>query len=579
MHQGQAFTSAELKLPLYLQVLLFLLSLFIVGFGQPALVSWSGLIAACLGFALFFRMLLGVERPLYRFYLGTAWFGLVQLIQLSWLISHPYLYIYFLYGLLVVGMGAQFGLISILITPFQLQRFSRLLVIAACWTLLEWSRLYLLSGFSWNPIGLALTGNLYALQFASIGGVYSLSFWVILVNLLGLRAWIYPYQGTWHTSRIIGFTLWAAAALMPYAYGYWQIQAHQQAFAARSEKQRVTALLVQTAFPVEESMDFKTPQDMVNFVYQEWSQVLHLLSKHKGKPVDMIIMPEYIVPFGTYFPVFRHDAVVKIFKEILGEDTVEKLPPLNHHFSYTVNSDKGATVMVNNAFWVQGITDIFDADVIVGLEDSEKLNGKETVSYSSAFHFIPNSESVERYEKRVLVPMGEYIPFAFCRNLAAQYGIQGSFTCGCDAKVMACRKLPIGASICYEETYGHLMRENRLQGAELLVNLTNDGWFPHSTLSSQHLEHARLRTVEMGIPLVRACNTGTTCVIDAFGRTVSVLGDEHGENDDLAEAMLVTIPTYTYETLYTHYGDFLILCLSVSILFLFAVAKFAAKIM
>ncbi len=175
----------------------------------------------------------------------------------------------------------------------------------------------------------------------------------------------------------------------------------------------------------------------------------------------------------------------------------------------------------------------------------------------------------QRYEKRVLVPMGEYIPFTFCQQLAAQYGVMSSFTCGSSAKIMHAQGIPFSPSICYEETFGNLTREGRKKGAEMIVNITSDAWYPNSTLPLQHLEHARLRTVESGVPLIRACNNGITGGIDSFGRTLSLLGGSHPEEVEWTRAgLLVTVPLTTYWTLYSQLGDALIVGISLLCVFL-----------
>jgi apolipoprotein N-acyltransferase len=145
--------------------------------------------------------------------------------------------------------------------------------------------------------------------------------------------------------------------------------------------------------------------------------------------------------------------------------------------------------------------------------------------------------------------MGEYIPFEFCRKLAARYGIAGSFTPGKHAVLWSCEKLPFGVSICYEETFGNLMRENREKGARFLLNLTSDAWFPLSKLPLQHYEHAKLRAVENGIPLFRACNTGVTAAVDPLGRERAALPEiETG-------ALRVEMPLQHFQTFYAHFGE------------------------
>lgn len=549
------------------QSILFITSFLIVGFGQPAL-SWPcGLIAAVAGYALFWRILFCYAHPSQRFWISAAWFGAVQLIQLYWLTSHPYLYIYAVYLVTALLFGLQFGILGVLINPTQICQIRRLLAIAGLWVLLEWIRLFILSGISWNPVGIALTSSIYPMQMASFWGIYGLSFWVIFANLLFLKAW------QQHFSKGATF-LWVISACVPYIYGGIHLNTHSHLMTQYKEKKPIpfNAVLVQTAFPVEEALPFWETKQMIAFIIDEWRQILKITKKQLGKQIDLIVLPEFTVPYGTYSAVFPHEVVKNIFKEILGEDVLEALPALSEPLAFPLQHGKDRIWMVNNAFWLQGIANIFNADIIAGLEDAEDKSHGQREYYSSAQYFKPTPKDkpveIHRYDKRVLVPMAEYIPFSFCKDLAATYGIQGSFTCGTKAKIFANQKLPLGVSICYEETFGHIMRESRQLGAELLVNLTSDVWFPNSSLSWQHFDHARLRTVESGIPLIRACNTGITCGIDSLGRVVAILGETPEQQEWLSDSIHINVPTYTYQTVYSMVGDSLILGFSLlSILF------------
>lgn len=522
--------------------------------------AW-GPIAAAMGFGLFGILLLQMPYRKQRFFSGAFWFFLIQLIQLWWFVSHPYLYIYPLYFFLSLAWGVQFGFFSLFVTPASIQSKRKIFAMAGLWTLLEWSRLFVLTGFSWNPVGLALAAHLYSLQAASLVGVYGLSFWVIYVNFFFLRAFVKRKEVNARSLFSNPWVAWVLIAILPYGYGAFQVYTHQGAIQKSIANGDVfRALLVQTAFPAEEAMVFPTREAAVRFVQEEWEKILSLLQPYLTSAPDLIALPEYVVPYSTYFPVFSYENVKHSFETQLHNDALPFLPSFQEHLALKIKKEGEETWMVNNAFWVQSIANAFDSDVILGLEDRDYTSVQDFSSYSAAFLFRPDGW-IQRYEKRVLVPMGEYIPFSFFRSIAATYGITGSFTPGKAAKVFSCRSLHVGTSICYEETYGHLMRENRLLGAELLVNLTNDGWYPHSLLPKQHFEHARLRTVEMGIPLVRACNTGITGAIDALGRTLAILGE--GTNEDLAAALLVEVPKYSYLTPYTFYGDWLIVGVSV----------------
>ncbi len=108
-------------------------------------------------------------------------------------------------------------------------------------------------------------------------------------------------------------------------------------------------------------------------------------------------------------------------------------------------------------------------------------------------------------------------------------------------------------SICYEETFPEIMHSAKKKRAGLFVNLTNDNYFPNTQLHAQHFFHARLRAVENGIPLARACNTGVTAVVDCFGRKIASLapGCEVGK----CEVLSTRIPTDSCKTIFSFWGQ------------------------
>jgi apolipoprotein N-acyltransferase len=120
---------------------LLLFSFFVVAFGQPSWSSYFGMMASTIGFACFWRVLLDVENAKERFCLGMSWYSAVQIVQLSWFLSHPYAYIYGVLLFCAWLIGLQWGFLSIWITPRIIQKTSCLLALAGSWVLLEWSRL------------------------------------------------------------------------------------------------------------------------------------------------------------------------------------------------------------------------------------------------------------------------------------------------------------------------------------------------------------------------------------------------------------------------------------------------------
>lgn len=451
----------------------------------------------------------------------------------------------------------QFGFICRYVSSKTIASTFGILGIAGLWTIMEWIRLFVLSGFSFNPIGISLTGNLYSLQMASLWGIYGLSFWIITVNLIALKA-------IKEKNSIKLWTLWIIFAAFPYLYGAVHYHIHSS-FAREHQEDDFKAILVQTAFPVEETLGIQSQTDFIAYVFEEWNRILEIIKKNQMEKSDLVVLPEFVVPLGTYTFVYPYDSVRNVFKNTFGESSLSSLPPLSLPWAKEFNIGNESRFFVNNAFWSQAIANIFKSPILLGLEDVDEDDNRQRNYYSSAIYIKPWTTSVseiERYEKRILVPMGEYIPFEFCRKMAAEYGINGSFTCGTSAKVLRTGKFPFGVSICYEETFGDLIRESRVNGAEILVNLTSDIWYPDSKLTKQHFDHARLRTVESGIPLIRSCNTGITCAFDSLGNLIDSLPEYDENNNWLADSLYVKVPSYHYNTLYSKTGDGLIISLS-----------------
>ena len=108
------------------------------------------------------------------------------------------------------------------------------------------------------------------------------------------------------------------------------------------------------------------------------------------------------------------------------------------------------------------------------------------------------------------------------------------------------------------------MRNAKIKGSNFFINLTNNAWFYNSKLYYQHFILSRIKAIENGNPLVRACNTGVTAGIDAFGRIVNYILVENEK-----KAIYTEIPSFNYKTIYSYFGDKLIVCISFSFIFIY----------
>ncbi len=519
----------------------------IVAFGQPSFSPFLCPIAATCGWAIAFVLLSTISSKIKRFWAGTLFFFAVQLVQLSWFTSHPYLYIFAVWIALSFVMGVQFGILSLLLTKETFFSWRKLLAIPSLWMLLEWSRTFWLSGFSFNPTGLALAWPTASLQMASLIGILGLSFLVFFVNCICARAWLQKNE----ESISLSWKLPLIIALIPYFVGsiIFFTQKIQKEHYDKEHPPLQVAIVYSSILPQELQKCTNNAKNPVDSAYSSWKRIITALSKVKKEKIDFIVLPEICVPFSSESPLFPRNEVKWLFWQELSNPVPEKN---NSHYKSLF---RAGHVSFSSASIAQGIANTFDCPVIAGFEGVDAVPGQEKLSYfNSAFFFTPytrkGTEQQIRYDKQILVPMGEYIPFSFAKNLAAQYGVFDSFTHGKGVTLFSFDDHIIGPSICYEEIFCGLMRKNRNAGATLFVNLTDDYWYPHSTLAKEHFEHARPRTVENGIPLIRSCNFGISGVIDALGETVVA---EKGDHIPLA--MVAPVSTYHYTTLYSRAGD------------------------
>ncbi len=191
-----------------------------------------------------------------------------------------------------------------------------------------------------------------------------------------------------------------------------------------------------------------------------------------------------------------------------------------------------------------------DVDILAGvLLKSEKFNTNNAL--------LINADGLQAsYSKRQLVPFGEYMPYQKTLSrlipvLADLNIIDDDYISGNSSEIMQLDKGKVGNIICFESIYPSLTRQSVLDGAELIIEVTNDSWLEDSPALQQHLAHGVFRSVESGKYLVRSANSGISAIIDSRGRVTNQLGAyEQGVITD-------TVYFCYKETLYTKTGDIL----------------------
>jgi apolipoprotein N-acyltransferase len=375
---------------------------------------------------------------------------------------------------------------------------------ASAWVTHEWIRGWLFTGFSWNNLGVALHANWPIIQIAEFTGVAGLSFAVAFANVIAVttsRRLI--IEARTHKMRPhYDLTLTMSAVVGLIVYGWHASQTTQP-----SAPVRIAA--VQANVPQPEKFD---PQFMAK-TFERFSRLSEIATK-TSPPPDLIIWPESSMPG----PVLEDDATNRFVMDL-------------------VRSTK--------------------TDLLLGSVDVQ-----EPEAYNAALLISPGAPDVQIYRKIHLVPFGEYIPLRQAFPLfaaAAGRWVPGDFTRGREFTVFKIKNdaVRIAPLICFEDTDGELTRKFVLNGANLLVNVTNDGWFLRSAESKIHVANAIFRCVETRRPMARAANTGVTCFVNEFGRITQRLQDETGST--FTEGVLtgtVDVPTERSLTFYVRHGEF-----------------------
>ena len=399
---------------------------------------------------------------------------------------------------------------------------SRILALAACLTIAEWLRGHMLSGFPWNAFGYALTEPLSLAQTASLVGLWGLTFLSVAIFASpavlidgGPRTrlpWIAP----------------ATAVLLLVAMGvYGMVRLAQQ---PTRQVANVKLRIMQPNLPQDARFNYSAKAAVMQKYLALSDRATGPQSTGVGD-ATVLIWPESAFPF---FLTREGDAMAQI---------AALLP-------------KG-TVLITGA--------VRAPDVAPG----EKI----TRAYNSIYLIDHDGSVLSVYDKLHLVPFGEYLPF---QDWMEKLGfvqltkVQGGFIPGLRRRTMevpnAPRMLPL---ICYEAVFPRDITSHDDRPG-WIVNLTNDGWFGISTGPHQHLQQARLRAIEEGLPLVRAANTGISAVIDPLGRIVARL-------DLGVEGVLDSgLPAPIAPTIYARSGD-LPAAMIVAITILFAIRRRAAK--
>jgi len=367
----------------------------------------------------------------------------------------------------------------------------------------------------WDQLGYSQVDNFLLTQLAPRTGVYGISFVLVAVNALFAAALL---SKSFHLRLRLGAGAALAAVLLQ--LGSWM--------PPRPAPTQATAVLLQANFSVTVNNDWtgeEWDRNIVRFLQQSkdmnagWYEGVPEPTKplrqniyvRSQLPVSLIAWPEAPSPFTEGDPRFR----------------------LAMH---ELATSTGAAIIAGNPTSAWEIDD---------------TGTRVLRDYNSASFISPEGEFIGRYDKIHLVPFGEYVPyrdlFFFAHHLTKQVS---DFARGKERKVFTANGHRYGIFICYESIFADEVREFARSGAEVFVNVSDDGWYGDTSAPWQHLNMARMRAIENRRWILRDTNTGVTASIDPYGRVVqsaprhvfNSLPAQYGFRDDI--------------TFYTRHGDF-----------------------
>jgi apolipoprotein N-acyltransferase len=361
------------------------------------------------------------------------------------------------------------------------------LLLPAFWVGLEIIKNLPEIGFPWQELGLSQIGLLPVAQLAELGGIRLLSAWVVFLNV----ALFLLFEKKQRIALPILILL-----LISLGWGAWRMNHLPEGGV------KFSALLVQGN--VDPASKWQEDPDSSLAIYERLTRA----GIGSGK-LDLILWPETAIPVYLAYQLSEQRRLRLLAKEL-------------------------------------------NVPILTGAPHYELKRTGGYLRYNSAFLFPADGSVPQRYDKIRLVPFGERVPFQKWFPAFGELNLgQAEFTPGKRYTLFELQNhVKIAAQICFESVFGEEFRRFVQEGARLLCNLTNDGWYGNSSGPYQHANLVRFRAIETRCPLIRAANTGISMAVDRSGRITDRI--PYG----LRGALTVHLQEGgSYQTIYVRYGE------------------------
>ncbi|WP_165249700.1 apolipoprotein N-acyltransferase [Paludisphaera soli] len=408
------------------------------------------------------------------------------------------------------------------------------------WVGLEHVRAFILSGFPWYYLGHSQYRAIPLIQIADVTGALGLSFLIVMVNALIVDLLTLPLLRRSPSGPRLrprqAARVWivAVSLIATFAYGAYRLSA-----AKFTEGPRIA--LLQTNFEQVYKSDKHKAQDILDTLDR-----LTLKAAAADPKPDLVVWPETSFPWQTIAiaPNLPEEAFAKQLGQVADGLTAEFWRDRKERIEAIIHA----------------MTDAAGVPLLIGnLRYDHRPEGLG--KYNSAILFEPTSRAIQVYNKIQLVPFGEYIPLLETLPWLTFFtpyrdGYLPTLTFGEETNALDLGRYRLAVGICYEDTVPHLIRRffhdpRDGRQPDVLIDLSNDGWFHESEELDMHLAVSVFRSVENRVPLARAVNTGLSALIDGDGRILQVLprGTEG--------VLQADVPLDDRSSLYIAWGDWL----------------------
>lgn len=443
------------------------------------------------------------------FFIGCWWVAEAFLVNPAQAWMAP-----FAASLLPAGMGLFWGLATMAYRRFSPAGARRVLLFAALFALLEWTRGHVLTGFPWNPAGAGWAAGSAMSQFASVGGVYGLG----LVTVAAISAFAPLIDAGPRRPRLIAAGLGVLTLAGLFAFGAARLSA------ARVVETPTLVRLVQADI----AQDYKWSPE----AYQAILGRYLALTAQPGEAVpDVVVWPEGALPTTANDLLAGPDAHAVAMALQTGQTLLAGLS----------RGEPDATAETGARYY----------NSMLVLRDV----GADQLSLDAI------------YDKHRLVPFGEYLPLG---DLMGRIGVRSlvhvpaDFSPGPSPAPISLANAPtVQPLICYESLYPGFTPATAATRPAWIVNVSNDAWFGKTSGPRQHLNLASYRALETGLPVARATPTGVSAMIDPWGRIVD------GKRLDPGQAGVIDVhlPQAAKPTPYGRWGDlWFAVCLAIMLI-------------